>query len=93
MRSAAPAGNEGIGSSISSLAIYLGMGIGTATFAAYFSIFTGAQGSDFASLTVGEFAAGLHAAMLLAILLAAIALILAAVIRDTDKVGSKKRSD
>lgn len=88
-----PSGHEKMGSSLSSLAIYLGMGIGTAVFAAFFSIFTGVPGTGFDLLTAGEFSSGFRAAIILAALLSAVTVVIAAAVPDSEKSGKQLEID
>ncbi|MDD2935990.1 MAG: MFS transporter [Candidatus Methanomethylophilaceae archaeon] len=80
----APRGNEGMASSVMSMFIYLGCGLGTALFAAFFSIMSGAPGTSFSMLSIPEFTSGYSAALLLAIAISAVAVLLSFVVKDSD---------
>lgn len=80
----APRGNEGMASSVMSMFIYLGCGLGTALFAAFFSITSGAPGISFSMLTIPEFTNGYSASLLLAIVLSAVTVVLSFIVKDSD---------
>lgn len=82
----APKGNDGMGSSVMSMSIYLGGGLGTALFAAFFSITSGAPGKSFSLLSIPEFTSGFSAALLLAIVISMITVLMSFAVKDSDTV-------
>lgn len=79
----APNGHGGMGSSMMSLSLYLGFGIGTALFAAIFSIASGSPGKSFSLLSISEFTSGFSIAVIVAIITSIIAIVLSYVVKDS----------
>lgn len=84
----APSGHEGMGSSVMSMSIYLGGGVGTALFAAFFSITSGAPGTSFSMLSIQEFTGGFSASLILAIAISVVTLLLSFVVKDPAAISS-----
>ncbi len=82
-----PDGHGGMGSSMMSLSIYLGCGIGTALFATIFSLSSGAPGKSFSILSVPEFTLGFSISVLVAIFMSVIALVLSYVVKDSNRLS------
>lgn len=83
----APDGHGGMGSSMMSLSIYLGCGVGTALFASIFSRASGAPGKSFSLLNIPEFTLGFSIAVFVAILMSIIAIVLAYIVKDSDRLS------
>ncbi len=81
----APEGHGGMGSSMMSLSLYLGFGVGTALFAAIFSIASGSPGKSFSLLSIPEFTSGFSIAVLAAILTSIMAIVLSYVVKDSKR--------
>ncbi len=79
----APEGHGGMGSSMMSLSLYLGFGVGTALFAAIFSLASGSPGKSFSLLSIPEFTSGFSIAVLAAILTSIIAIVLSYIVKDS----------
>ncbi len=83
----APDGHGGMGSSMMSLSIYLGCGIGTALFATIFSIASGSPGKSFSLLSIQEFTSGFSIAVLVAIFMSIITIVLSYIVKDSDRLS------
>lgn len=68
------------------MSIYLGGGVGTALFAAFFSITSGAPGKSFSLLSIPEFTNGFSAALLLAIAISVITVLMSFAVKDSDTI-------
>jgi hypothetical protein len=83
----APDGHGGMGSSMMSLSIYLGCGIGTALFATIFSLSSGAPGKSFSLLSIPEFTLGFSISVLVAIFMSIIAIVLSYIVKDSNRLS------
>jgi MFS family permease len=83
----APEGEEGTGSSLMVTTIYFGAVLGTAVFAAIFTLTTMQSGMivPFADLDEAAFLSGFHLTAAAGIVLAALALVLSAIVPDRKK--------
>ncbi len=75
---------KGTGSALIAVSSYLGGTIGITFFAVFFSIMANSGNTPFAEMDLSTFMTGFHAAMLLGVVLAIIAMMLSAVVRDKD---------
>jgi Na+/proline symporter len=73
---------KGTGAALIAVAGYLGGAIGTASFAAFFSVMNGSGNTPFGELALSTFMEGFHGVMILGVVLAIIAVVLSAVVRD-----------
>jgi hypothetical protein len=76
---------KGTGAALVAFAAYLGGAIGTAFFAAFFSVMNGSGNTPFAELALPTFMEGFHGAMILGVALAIIAVVLSAAVMDENK--------
>lgn len=90
----APEGHGGMGSSMMSLSLYLGFGIGTALFAAVFSLASGSPGKSFSLLSIPEFTLGFSIAVIVAILTSIISIVLSYIVKDSKRFSKNiKKTD
>jgi MFS family permease len=75
-------GEKGTGSALIAVATYLGASVGAAAFAAFFSLFSGAGNTPFVDLDLNVFLTGYHGVMLLGMVLAILAVVLSAIVKD-----------
>ncbi|MFA7150386.1 MAG: MFS transporter [Candidatus Methanomethylophilaceae archaeon] len=82
------AGDEerGTGSALMVVSGYLGGGVGTTLFSAFFLIVTGSGDTPFSEMNQSMFMTGFHATMIMGTVLAVIAVILSAVVKDDKKL-------
>ena len=73
---------KGTGAALIPAAGYLGGAIGTATFAAFFSVMNGSGNTPFPELALPTFMEGFHGVMILAVVLGILAVVLSAAVRD-----------
>ena len=73
---------KGTGAALIAVAGYLGGAVGTASFAAFFSVMNGSGNTPFAELALPTFMEGFHGVMIIGFVLAIIALVLSAVVGD-----------
>jgi EmrB/QacA subfamily drug resistance transporter len=75
-------GEKGTGSALIAVAAYLGASVGAAAYAAFFSLFSGAGNTPFTELELDVFLNGYHGVMLLGMVLAILAVVLSAIVKD-----------
>ena len=73
---------KGTGAALIAVAGYLGGAVGTASFAAFFSVMNGSGNTPFAELALPTFMEGFHGVMIIGVVLAIIALVLSVAVRD-----------
>ncbi|HEY3419635.1 MAG TPA: MFS transporter [Methanomassiliicoccales archaeon] len=73
---------KGTGAALIAVAGYLGGAIGTASFAAFFSVMNGSGNTPFPELPLSTFMEGFHGVMIIGVVLAILAAVLSAVVRD-----------
>ncbi len=78
---------KGTGAALIPAAGYLGGAIGTASFAAFFSVMNGSGNTPFTELPLPTFMEGFHGVMILGIVLAIIAVVLSVVVRDEKTIS------
>jgi EmrB/QacA subfamily drug resistance transporter len=78
---------KGTGAALIPAAGYLGGAIGTATFAAFFSVMNGSGNTPFTELALPTFMEGFHGVMILGVVLGIIAVMLSAVVKDEKKMS------
>jgi len=75
-------GEKGTGSALIAVATYLGASVGAAAYAAFFSLFSGAGNTPFTDLELDVFLNGYNRVMLLGMVLAILAVMLSAIVKD-----------